>query len=228
MANRPFHEGLIRGRTGGRTDTVLVSVLDGSYIVPADCVAGLGDSNTLSGESRLSTMFMIAGDLPADAVVVDVKVAAGEYIVRPDRLVVRFRCVLAEALDRMDAWIVEQRRAHIKALTKLPAPKHSKITAAETMAVGRGLHSHPTLGEVDAKDIRRQDLRYQGALITAIENGLERPPATAISTVACTSKPVFVDGGAPESRGNGGTSGSDRERRSALWAGAEDDDDSGD
>ena len=131
MSDRPyFHEGLIRGRTPGRADKVHIQVIDGSYVVPADCVSGLGDGNTEAGASRLHTLFVVEGDLPQPIVVVDVKVAAGEWVCRPDRLIIKFKGTLAEALDRMDEWVIEQRREHIKALTELPPPQHSKIIEA--------------------------------------------------------------------------------------------------
>lgn len=42
---------------GGRTDHIPMNVLEGSYVLPADIVSGLGEGNTLAGSKILDNMF---------------------------------------------------------------------------------------------------------------------------------------------------------------------------
>lgn len=53
----PCHVGLITMAVGGRTDHLPMNVLEGSYVLPADIVSGLGEGNTLAGSKLISTMF---------------------------------------------------------------------------------------------------------------------------------------------------------------------------
>ena len=53
----PCHEGLITMAVGGRTDHIPMNVLEGSYVLPADIVSGLGEGNTLAGSKLVDTMF---------------------------------------------------------------------------------------------------------------------------------------------------------------------------
>jgi hypothetical protein len=53
----PCHVGLITMAVGGRTDHIPMNVLEGSYVLPADIVSGLGEGNTLAGSRMIDTMF---------------------------------------------------------------------------------------------------------------------------------------------------------------------------
>lgn len=53
------------------------------------------------------------------------------------------------------------------------------------------------------KCIREMDGDFRAVMMKAARTGLERPPATSISTVACTKRPLFVARPSPESRGGG-------------------------
>ena len=53
----PCHSGIINMAVGGRTDHIPMNVLEGSYVLPADIVAGLGEGNTLAGAKILDNMF---------------------------------------------------------------------------------------------------------------------------------------------------------------------------
>ena len=55
--SRPCHVGLITMAVGGRTDHIPMNVLEGSYVLPADIVSGLGEGNTLAGSKMIDTMF---------------------------------------------------------------------------------------------------------------------------------------------------------------------------
>jgi hypothetical protein len=51
------HSGFIPGTSGGRSDTVPMSVKKGAYVVPADIVSALGDGNSQAGASKLASKF---------------------------------------------------------------------------------------------------------------------------------------------------------------------------
>jgi hypothetical protein len=53
----PCHKGIIHMAVGGRTDHLPMNVLEGSYVLPADIVSGLGEGNTLAGGKILDQMF---------------------------------------------------------------------------------------------------------------------------------------------------------------------------
>jgi hypothetical protein len=53
----PCHSGIINMAVGGRTDHIPMNVLEGSYVLPADIVSGLGEGNTLAGSKILDNMF---------------------------------------------------------------------------------------------------------------------------------------------------------------------------
>jgi 8-oxo-dGTP pyrophosphatase MutT (NUDIX family) len=52
-----FHSGPIHSSVAGRTDHLPITVSSGSYILPADCVSHIGESNTLAGFKVLRRMF---------------------------------------------------------------------------------------------------------------------------------------------------------------------------
>ena len=53
----PCHHGIINMAVGGRTDHIPMNVLEGSYVLPADIVSGLGEGNTLAGTKIINSMF---------------------------------------------------------------------------------------------------------------------------------------------------------------------------
>jgi len=52
-----FHSGPIHSAVAGRTDHLPITVSSGSYVLPADCVSHIGESNTLAGFKVLRRMF---------------------------------------------------------------------------------------------------------------------------------------------------------------------------
>jgi len=52
-----FHSGPIHSSVAGRTDHLPITVESGSYVLPADAVSHLGESNTLAGFKVLRRMF---------------------------------------------------------------------------------------------------------------------------------------------------------------------------
>jgi hypothetical protein len=53
----PCHHGIINMAVGGRTDHIPMNVLEGSYVLPADIISGLGEGNTLAGTKIVDQMF---------------------------------------------------------------------------------------------------------------------------------------------------------------------------
>lgn len=52
-----FHSGPIHSSVAGRTDHLPITVASSSYVLPADCVSHIGESNTLAGFKVLRRMF---------------------------------------------------------------------------------------------------------------------------------------------------------------------------
>lgn len=80
--SKPCHVGLITMAVGGRTDHIPMNVLEGSYVLPADIVSGLGEGNTLAGSKMIDTMFKtgpfgVSAKAPSFAAVP--KPSLGEY-----------------------------------------------------------------------------------------------------------------------------------------------------
>src|SRR5258707_10948120 len=56
-ARQQFHEGFLHSSVPGRTDRLPISVAGGSYILPADHVAALGQGNSNAGANIVNKMF---------------------------------------------------------------------------------------------------------------------------------------------------------------------------
>lgn len=54
---KKFHSGPIHSSVAGRTDHLPITVQSSSYVLPADCVSHMGESNTLAGFKVLRRMF---------------------------------------------------------------------------------------------------------------------------------------------------------------------------
>ncbi len=147
---RQMHVGPVMSAVPGRTDHHPIMVPSGSYVLPADHVAHLGEDNTLAGMSVLNKLFgndgpYDSGTMPlkhgvgapsaphsslggahghGDHQPVEVNVAGGEYIIHPDIIIKKFG-----SLDRghkaLDAWVKSTKKKHLKTLRKLPGPVES-------------------------------------------------------------------------------------------------------
>jgi hypothetical protein len=126
------HVGSIISSVAGRTDHHPMSVPAGSYVLPADHVSSLGEGNTLSGMEVVNKMFSMGpyGSEPARKPRADggsvekpieIVAAGGEVVIPPEKITERFG-----DLDRghaaLDAWVIENRKHHIKTLSELPGP----------------------------------------------------------------------------------------------------------
>lgn len=118
--------GYIPGTTGGRTDNKPISVSDGSYVIPADILSGLGEGNSHAGAAALHKQFGM--DIPkadggAVGQPVPIVAASGEMVVPPEKVA----DIGGGDIDRghgiLDALVKHVRSKTIKKLKSLPAPK---------------------------------------------------------------------------------------------------------
>jgi hypothetical protein len=72
----PHHEGPINSSVAGRTDHLPIEVPSGSYVIPADIVSHMGESNTAAGFKILKRMF--SGN-PRNATPIPYSGAGGPY-----------------------------------------------------------------------------------------------------------------------------------------------------
>ena len=119
--------GPVHGPDGGRADTRPVSVPDGSFVVPADCVAALGEGNTQAGFAQLDDMFgtaetmhMASGGVPERAV--PIMISDGEYVISPTKVAEIGNGNLDVGHKALDKFIVQLRQQNIKKLQSLPGP----------------------------------------------------------------------------------------------------------
>lgn len=117
--------GLITSTVPGRTDKHSINVISGSYILPADHVAHLGQDNSLAGGKVLDSMFDSARrkTSPAQGDVVPIVVAGGEYLLEPDQVERVGDGDMNKGHNALDAWVKSVRKKHISLLKSLPPPK---------------------------------------------------------------------------------------------------------
>jgi hypothetical protein len=113
------HVGPIIGDTGGRADKVPMSVPDGSYVVPADIVSGLGQGNTGAGLKTINKMFPLR---KAKGGGVSIMAAHGETVISPEQLKEKFGDNLDRAHAIMDHWVKHERQNIIETMQALPGP----------------------------------------------------------------------------------------------------------
>ena len=121
--------GLIKSVVPGRTDKHPMRVASGSYILPADHVSALGQNNTAAGAKFLRRKFGDGGAAYADggeiAIPTDVILAGGEYVLSPDQVRKAGGGDMKRGHDRLDDWVLETRKRHIRTLRNLKPPKRS-------------------------------------------------------------------------------------------------------
>jgi hypothetical protein len=117
------HVGPIVGDTGGRADKVPMEVPNGSYVLRADFISGLGEGNTDAGMAKLSKMFPESkpSKMRKDPDAVSVLVSHGEFVLAPKSILARWGS-LDEGHRALDAWQTAEREKLIETLKKLPPP----------------------------------------------------------------------------------------------------------
>lgn len=121
--------GYIPGTTGGRTDNKPISVADGSFVVPADILSGLGEGNSHAGWASLQAQFGM--DIPAKAdggavgQPVPIVAASGEGVIDPDTVAKIGGGDLDRGHGILNALVKHVRSRTIKSLKRLPSPKRN-------------------------------------------------------------------------------------------------------
>lgn len=125
----PSPRGLLNSDIPGRTDRHDVDLKNGSYVVPADVVSGLGEGNTMAGSSVLDMMFKSGpAGVPAtrskyaDGGTVPVTAAGGEYVITPEEIETQFGD-LKTGHDLLDKFVLSIRDDTTKTLKGLRGPR---------------------------------------------------------------------------------------------------------
>ena len=139
--------------------------------------------------------------------------------IRPDRLMIKFKGTLDEALDRMDEWVIEQRREHIGAR---PAP-----TATACQKGDRRRVTAPSVRSIRSAS-KTRTISFSAPWAS--------PPRAMASTRAVDHAPSASPPGrapatqeydvarAPESRGFGRDTVRRGRPKTAVWTGGDDSD----
>ncbi len=125
MSN-PF-AGYIHGDSGGRTDNKPIDVAEGSYVVPADILSGLGEGNSHAGWAALQAQFGMDVPHKADGGAIGepipIVAASGEGVIPPDRVAAIGGGDIERGHSILDAMVQHVRKKTIKTLRKLPKPR---------------------------------------------------------------------------------------------------------
>lgn len=143
-----LHVGPIHSPVAGRTDHLPMHVQNGSYVLPADVVSGVGESNTIAGFKHMRRLFggtpygqgaapygQSGGpygeplpradggeaDAPKDAV--PIVAAGGEYVLSPHEVMRTGDGDLEMGHRVLDEFVKRVRDGNIKTLENLPGPK---------------------------------------------------------------------------------------------------------
>lgn len=118
------HVGPIKGDEGGRTDVHEMAVPDGAYVLPADFISHLGESNSQAGLKKAQELF---GDPPkrnagGKVKPVDCITAGGEFVISPAKVKEIGKGDLEFGHKILDQLVLRMRQDHIKTLKGLPKP----------------------------------------------------------------------------------------------------------
>lgn len=151
-ARQIFREGFLHSSVPGRTDKLPITVGGGSYVLPADHVAALGQGNSNAGANIVSKMFksgpygsaptalkgtgarvphlnlsakapkLARGGHESHGKPTPIIAAGGEIVLSPEQIIKRFGN-LEKGHKALDNWINTTRKKHIKTLRGLKPPK---------------------------------------------------------------------------------------------------------
>jgi len=111
--------GAVSGKTPGRADALKVRVPAGSYVIPADVVAALGEGNSAAGLAKLSKQFPAKR---ANGGAVPIMISDGEFVVSPQAIAALGGGDQAYGHDILDRFVVNTRREYAEHLNNLPGP----------------------------------------------------------------------------------------------------------
>jgi hypothetical protein len=129
-----IHVGPIKGDDGGRTDVHEMAVPDGAYVIPADGISHLGESNSQAGLKKAQHIFGPSGpygelakeykksEHGKNAKPVDCITAGGEMVIDPSVVWAIGKRDLDYGHKVLDRWVLNLRKDHISTLKNLPPP----------------------------------------------------------------------------------------------------------
>lgn len=117
------HAGPVPGETTGRSDKLPIDVEAGSFVIPADIVAALGDGNSEAGYVHLNKVFGAATPrLARGGTAVPIKISHGEYVVPPETVARIGKGDMDMGHRSLDKFVLGVRKQNIHKLSKLPPP----------------------------------------------------------------------------------------------------------
>ena len=119
-ANGGLVVGPVVGETGGRADAKPVDVEGGSYVIPADIVAALGEGNTMAGHRVLYKVFGQPGRATGGPV--PIRISDGEHVLTAAQVAKQGGGDHAKGCRVLDRWVKDTRAKQIKHLKSLPGP----------------------------------------------------------------------------------------------------------
>lgn len=116
------HAGPVLGTSDGRDDDVPMDVGAGSYVIPADCVAALGDGNSQAGMTKLAAAFGSSSSKRAAGGAVPIAISHGEFVVGPEEVARLGKGDLKRGHGVLDATVKKVRSDYVGHLKSLPGP----------------------------------------------------------------------------------------------------------
>lgn len=122
--HEPIHAGPLNSTVAGRTDHHPISVMAGSYVLPADIISALGEGNTAAGMLVIDQMFpketqqlkyARGGKVPIAA-------AGGEFVLTPEQVAAVGGGDIDVGHQILDDWVRKTRAQTIQTLQSLPGP----------------------------------------------------------------------------------------------------------
>ena len=117
------HVGAVAGTTEGRADKRPVNVPAGSFVIPADTVAALGEGNSLAGYKNLDKMFGGGRtQMATGGQAVPIKISDGEYVISPAAVSKIGNGDMDMGHRTLDKFVLAVRKQHINQLKTMPPP----------------------------------------------------------------------------------------------------------
>lgn len=114
--------GAVRGKTTGRSDKLAVSVPPGSYVIPADVVAALGDGNSEAGLAKLEGQFRARKAGYAAGGGVPIQISDGEFVIDPSSVAALGGGDAEYGHSVLDEFVVQTRAEYADHLRNIPGP----------------------------------------------------------------------------------------------------------
>ena len=114
--------GAVDGTTPGRADELERDVPSGSFVIPADIVAYLGEGNSRAGHVKLDQAFGSSKARASGGPAVPILISDGEYVVDPETVVRLGQGNADQGHAILEKLVLKLRKDHIQHLSKLPRP----------------------------------------------------------------------------------------------------------